>query len=561
MNDSYVIGLDYGSDSVRAIIVDAKNGKQLSESVFIYPRWKEGLYCIPEKNQFRQHPLDYIEGLEFTIKDSLSKVGDDIAKSVKAIALDTTGSTPCAVNEDGTPLALLPKYENNPNAMFILWKDHTAINEAKEINNLAHNGNFVDYTKYLGGIYSSEWFWAKILHTIREDEDIRKDAFSWIEHSDWIPGLLTGKTNPLELSRSRCSAGHKAMWHEEFEGMPSNDFFNELDPLLNNLRKRVNSQTITADKPVGHLTKEWAERLGLTEDVIIGGAAIDSHIGAVGGGIKAYDMVKVMGTSTCDIVVVPKNEFGNKFVKGICGQVDGSVIPGMIGLEAGQAAFGDVYAWFKKMLLTPSVKLIQESDLLTDDLKDKLVEEMENKLLVKLEEGCSKEPQIDNTIALDWINGRRTPDANQELMGGFTGLNISTTAYNMYKSLIDATAFGARAIQDRILEEGIDIGRIIATGGISRKSKLVMQTLADVLNREIVVSASDQTCALGACMFAAVASGIYKNIKEAQDAMGAGYDLTYTPIQKNVEIYDTLYKNYMRFGQFVESETNKEKEL
>lgn len=556
MDENYVIGLDYGSDSVRAIIVDTKNGKQLSESVFIYPRWKEGLYCNIKKNQFRQHPLDYLDGLIFTITDALSKAGEGSAKSVKAIALDTTGSTPCAVDINGTPLALLPKYENNPNAMFILWKDHTAIQEAKEINSLAHSGKYIDYSKYSGGIYSSEWFWAKILHTIREDEDIRNDAFSWVEHSDWIPGILTGNTNPLELNKSRCTAGHKAMWHKEFDGMPSEKFLTELDPLLNKLRDRVNSNTLTADKPVGNLTREWAEKLGLSEDVIVGGAAIDCHFGAVGGGIEAYDMVKVMGTSTCDIVVVPKDQFGKKFVKGICGQVDGSVIPGMIGLEAGQAAFGDVYAWFKKVLLTPSISLIKESSVLADDVKEKLILEMENKLLLKLEEGCSKEPDENSLIALDWINGRRTPDANQELKGGFLGLNMSSTANNMYKSLVDATAFGARAIQDRIISEGIEIKRIIAIGGISRKSKLVMQTLADVLNRDILVSASDQTCALGACMFAAVAANIYIDIKEAQDAMGAGYDLKFTPIQKNVKIYEELYLKYKTFGNFVESETN-----
>ncbi|MGL1892449.1 MAG: ribulokinase [Spirochaetaceae bacterium] len=550
--NSYVIGVDFGSDSVRAIIVDTKDGKELSESVFNYPRWKEGLYCNPLINQFRQHPLDYIEGLTYTIKDVISKAGDGISKFIKAIAFDTTGSTPCAVDKNGTPLALLPKYETNPNAMFILWKDHTAIEEAKEINLLSHSGKYVDYTKFLGGSYSSEWFWAKILRTLRVDKEVREDAFSWVEHSDWMVSLLTGNRDPLTMNRSRCSSGHKAMWHKSFDGIPAEDFLEDLDPLLKGLRNNINGQTVTAEVSNGNLSEEWAKKLGLSEDVIIGGSAIDAHIGAVGAGIKAYDMVKVIGTSTCDIVVVPTIDFADSFVNGICGQVDGSVIPGMVGLEAGQAAFGDYYAWFKKTLLGPSIKIINSSKTISPVAKIELLKELDNNLLKTLEEGCEKSPKLDDIIALDWINGRRTPDANQELEAGFIGLNISTSAYKMYKSIIDATAFGARKIQDRFTQEGINIKRVIATGGISRKSKLVMQTLADVLNREIIVSSSEQTCALGSSMFAAVSAGIYSDIRDAQEHMGCGYDYTYTPIPKNVEIYENLYHRYLSFANYVE---------
>lgn len=553
MGNNYVIGLDYGSDSVRAIIVDTKDGKQLSESVYYYPRWAKGLYSIPERNQFRQHPLDYLEGLESTIKESIDKAGIIEINDIKGIALDTTGSTPCAVNREGIPLALLPKYKENPNAMFILWKDHTAIKEASEINDKAHNSSDIDYTKFVGGIYSSEWFWAKILHTIRVDEDVRRDAYSWVEHTDWIPAVLTGNSDPRTMNRFRCAAGHKGMWNEEFSGLPSNKFLSSIDPLLHGLRDKMGSTTITAEKPVGTLTKEWADKLGLSTDVIIGGAAFDCHFGAVGGGIEAYDMVKVIGTSTCDIVVAPKDEFGDKLISGICGQVDGSVIPEMVGLEAGQSAFGDAYAWFKNIILDPSINIITESKILSKEIKLELLNELSDSLIPTLEKGALKLPVENSVVALDWINGRRTPDANQELTGGFIGLKMGTTAYQMYKALVDATAFGARAIQDRFVDQGVEIRRIIAIGGVSRKSKLVMQTLADVLNREIIVSASDQACALGSCMFAAVAAGIYKDIPEAQKNMGSGYDLTYNPIPENVLAYEKLYQKYRNFGSFVES--------
>ncbi|MGL1892976.1 MAG: ribulokinase [Spirochaetaceae bacterium] len=555
MSENYVIGLDYGSDSVRAIIVNTTDGKQLSESVFNYPRWGKGLYSIPEQNQFRQHPLDYLEGLEHTIKESILKAGADVAKNIKAIALDTTGSTPCAVNKEGIPLSLLPEYKENPNAMFILWKDHTAIKEAAEINDFAHNSSDIDYTKYVGGIYSSEWLWAKILHTIRVDEDVRRDAFSWVEHTDWIPAVLTGNTNPLTMDRFRCAAGHKGMWNEEFGGLPSNKFLSSIDPLLYGLRDRMGSNTVTAEKSSGTLCKEWAEKLGLSTDVVIGGAAFDCHFGAVGGGIEAYDMVKVIGTSTCDIVVAPKDDFGDKLISGICGQVDGSVIPNMIGLEAGQSAFGDAYAWFKNVILDPSIKIITESPTFTDETKQILLKELSESLIPTLSREAGKLPIKSSVVALDWINGRRTPDANQELKAGFIGLNIGTTVYQMFKAVVDATAFGARSIQDRFTEQGVEIRRVIAIGGISRKSPLVMQTLADVLNREIIVSTSDQACALGACMFAAVAGGVYKTIEEAQKHMNSGYDLTYTPIPENVVEYDKLYEKYRTFGSFVESIT------
>ena len=341
--EKLLIGLDFGSDSVRSVLV-TENGEQLATCVHNYARWAEGRYCDAANNRFRQHPLDYLEGVEAVIKGALK--GQD-ASRVAGIAIDTTGSTPCAVDRDGTPLALKPEFADNPNAMFILWKDHTAIAEAARINEYAASWGGTDFRIYEGGIYSSEWFWSKILHTLKADPEVRAAAYSWVEHCDWITGELAGRTEPLTMVRSRCAAGHKAMWHASWGGLPSEEFLAGVDPLLAGLRDRLYTETCTADVPVGTLSPKWAAKLGLSTDVVIGGSAFDCHFGAVGAQIQPYELVKVIGTSTCDILVAPEIP---QCVKGICGQVDGSVVPGLVGLEAGQSAFGDVYARDRRTL-------------------------------------------------------------------------------------------------------------------------------------------------------------------------------------------------------------------
>ncbi|MEJ7589468.1 MAG: ribulokinase, partial [Ferruginibacter sp.] len=355
MNDQFVIGVDYGSDSVRSIIVNAANGQEVAAAVFYYPRWKEGLYCNAATNQFRQHPLDYIEGLEQTIKSCLLQAGPAVASNVKAISVDTTGSTPVAVDETGTPLSLLPTFENNPHAMFVLWKDHTATKEAAEINEHALQFG-TNYLQFVGGIYSSEWYWAKLLYTLRADPEVRNAIHSWVEHCDWIPFLLSGGKDVTRMKRGVCSAGHKALWSESFNGLPPDDFFGSLDPLLKGFTQKLFKDTYTADQPAGNLSAEWAGRLGLSTAVVVGVGAFDAHMGAVGGQIEPYHLSKVMGTSTCDMLVAPMNEVEGILVQGICGQVPGSVIPGMMGMEAGQSAFGDAYAWFKNILAWPLQK-------------------------------------------------------------------------------------------------------------------------------------------------------------------------------------------------------------
>ncbi len=555
MTGKFVIGIDFGTDSVRSVVVDTQNGAFAGSAVAEYPRWKKGLYCDPSENRFRQHPLDYIEGLEQSVKEAINEAGHEIAENICGITVDTTGSTPVAVDRQGIPLSMKPEFENDPDAMFILWKDHTAVMEAAEINEAAHSWGGINFTKFEGGIYSSEWFWAKLLHVIRNNRNVRENAFSWVEHCDWIPALLAGNTDPLVLKRSRCAAGHKAMWHKDFGGLPDEKFLVRTDPLLTGLKDRLYNDTFTCDVPVGTLSAEWAKRLGLPSEVKVGVGAFDAHLGAVGGEIKPYQLVKVMGTSTCDMLVAPMNEVGNKLVKGICGQVDGSIVPGMLGLEAGQSAFGDVYAWFGKLLLWPVTEIISKMNGLDRKTIDRINDEIYENLIARLSKDAGTiNSEETSVVALDWLNGRRTPDANQGLKGAITGLSLGSDAPRIFKALVECTAFGSRMINERFISEGIPIDGVIAIGGVARKNPFVMQVVADVLNMPIKVAKSDQTCALGSAMAAAVVSGIHRDIPAAQKTMGGGFEKEYTPDPEKAGIYETLYIKYKKLGSFIEKE-------
>lgn len=552
MADKYVIGLDYGSDSVRALVINARTGEELGLSVQYYPRWMEGKYCNPSTNQYRQHPLDYIEVLEASVKEAIALSPAGVAENVVGIAFDTTGSTPVFVNEAGTPLALLPEFAENPNAMFVLWKDHTSVQEAAEINELAKKWE-IDYTSYEGGVYSSEWFWAKALHILRNDETIRENAYSIVEHCEWMPALLTGVSKSSDIVRSRCAQGHKAMWNEKWGGLPSEEFLTTLDPLLKGFRSRLFDDTTTADVPVGKLSAEWAERLGLSTDVVVAGGAFDCHMGAVGASVEPHTYVRVIGTSTCDIMVVPYEEIGDKLIKGICGQVDGSVIPGMVGLESGQSAYGDIYAWFKSVLEFPIDNILSNTKLIDEETKEKLKKEMSKNILPELTKEAEKIPVSESTVlAVDWMNGRRTPDANQLLKGSITGLTLASSAPRIFRALVEATAFGSRAIIERMRDEGVRIDNVIGIGGIALKSPFVMQTMSDILNMSIKVCKTDQACALGAGMFAATAAGLYTKVEEAQEAMSSGFTHEYHPNAENVKAYSDIYKDYLKLGEFTE---------
>lgn len=551
-SEKFVIGVDYGTDSVRSVIVNADSGQEVAASVFYYPQWKKGAFCNSEKNQFRQHPADYIAGLEHTIKDCLSKAGDEVAAQVKAISVDTTGSTPVAVNKEGTPLGLLPEFKDNPNAMFVLWKDHTGVKEAAEINEISTKFH-VNYLQYVGGIYSSEWFWSKLLHVLREDEAVRAACYSWVEQCDWIPYLLTGGNNVDEIKRGVCSAGHKSLWNEAFGGFPPEEFFVALDPLLEGYASRLSSKTYTSSDKAGNLSPEWAERLGLSTDVVIGIGAFDAHMGAVGGQIEPYYLSKVMGTSTCDMLVAPASEVEGILVNGICGQVNGSIIPGMIGMEAGQSAFGDAYAWFKNVLLWPVKNLLVQSELLDEAKSAQVIEDLDSRIIPELSRLAALLPIEENgELAIEWLNGRRTPDANQALTGAFLGLDLGSDAVTMFRSLVEATCFGAKKIVDRFNEQGVPVKGLIGLGGVAKKSPFIMQMMADVMNMPIRIHKSEQTCAIGAAMFAATAAGIYDKVEDAMAAMGQGFDAEYLPNPELVPLYAKRYEKYTHAGHAIE---------
>ncbi|MBN2545055.1 MAG: ribulokinase [Spirochaetes bacterium] len=555
----FVIGVDFGTDSVRSLIVNASNGEEIASAVSYYERWKSEKYCDPINNKFRQHPLDYIEGLEISIKNAIKSAPPGTASNIVGLSVDTTGSTPVAVDENCIPLAMKKGFEDNPNAMFILWKDHTSVKEAEEINITSKSNGNIDYTKYIGGVYSSEWFWAKILHTLREDKDVRKNAYSWVEHCDWIPALLTDNRDPKKLKRSRCAAGHKAMWHEEFKGLPDDDFLASIDPLLKNIREKLYYETYTNDQKAGIIAPYWADRLGLNKNTIIGVGAFDAHMGAVGGGIEPYVLCKIIGTSTCDILVAPIKDIGNKLIKGICGQVDGSVLPDMLGMEAGQSAYGDIYAWFKKLLLWPleySSKKTNKIDYV--NFKQKIIQDIDTNIIPYLSIEAEKIPagQTD-IVSLDWMNGRRTPYANQLLKGAITGLNLGSDAPRIFRSLVETTAFGAKKIVERFIDEGVQIKSVIAMGGVAKKSPFVIQVLADVLNMNIKIVTSEQACALGAAMCAAAASGIYNSLSSAQKSMGSGFEKEYKPDSNNAAVYKKIYEKYSKLAEFIENDFTK----
>jgi len=555
---AYVLGADFGSDSVRVVILDAADGRVAGQSVVWYPRWKRGLYCSPRENRFRQHPLDYIESLTDAvtgaIRDADSHAGSGIGRLVRAICVDTTGSTPVLADRAGQPLALTPEFAEDPDAMFILWKDHTAVREADDINALARGWGGTDFTKYMGGVYSSEWFWAKVLHTIRGNARVKACTYTAVEHCDWITALMTGTTDPAKIKRSRCAAGHKIMWHKEWGGYPPHEFFDRLDPKLSAIRDSLGTETWTTDTSAGTLTPEWAKKLGLDESVIVCVGAYDAHIGAVGGDAAPGVLVKSIGTSTCDVIIGPRPTAGKKetLIGGICGQVDGSVVADWIGYEAGQSAYGDYYAWLRNLLSWP----LKNLSALDPDAKGIDTEKIEKNLLRALEEAAGKvEPSESSVVALDWINGRRTPYANQKLTAAISGLNLGTDAPTLMRALLESTAFGARSIIETFEKGGIKIEKVMAIGGVARKSKLGMQILADVTNRDIHVTAGDQSCAIGAAVFAATAAGLYPDIFAAQKALSAGTERVHKPDPARVAMYDKLYGKFLKLGNFIEGET------
>ena len=523
---SYTIGLDYGTNSVRCLVVRAADGAELGSSVYGYPTGKSGIILdANDHNVARQNPSDYLEGAVYTVSEALKEAQindkDFNPSKVLGIGIDTTGSSPMPIDENGTPLCMLPQFKDNINAYTWLWKDHTSFAEAAEITALAKDKR-PEYLAKCGGTYSSEWFFSKILHCLRIDSEVFDAAYTWVEYCDWLTASFTGNEKPQNIVRSRCAAGHKAMFSSQWGGLPDTEFLSTLDSKLGDLRNRLYEQTQTIDTPAGRLTAKWAEKLGLNEGVVVAVAAFDCHLGAVGAGVCEGTMVKVMGTSTCDIMVYDTQK-SLVDIPGVCGIVDGSVLPGCFGIEAGQSAVGDIFNWF--------VNGVQPYG------KDGSFA-MLDKAAANMRAGQS------GLLALDWNNGNRTVLVDQRLTGLLVGQTLHTKPEEIYRALIEATAFGALTIINRIEEYGVKIDTVINCGGIAEKSPIVMQIYADVINREMKISRSPQTCALGSAIAAAVVSGCYSNFADAQKAMTGIKDTVYKPIPENVAIYAKLYKLY-----------------
>lgn len=521
----YTIGLDYGTNSVRALVVDTANGHEVGTAVWNYERGAAGVILARDPNLARQHPADYVKGAEVAIKkalaDSKKNVRDFTPKQVVGIGVDTTGSTLLPVDANGRPLIFQKKFANNPAAMAWLWKDHTGITEAAEITVLARKMR-PHFLAKCGGVYSSEWFWSKILKCLRVAPKVFDAAHSWIELADFVPAELTGTLSPEKFVAGVCAAGHKAMWNANWNGYPDEEFLAKLNPKLAQLRSRLTPRVFSIDRSVGGLTEAWAKKTGLVAGIPVAVGAFDAHLGAVGSGVAPGTLVKIIGTSTCDITVASdKTKLAD--IPGLCGIVDGSVLPGYLGLEAGQSAVGDIFSWWVDCI-QPHGEKFSHREL--------------GKQALKLKPGES------GLLALDWNNGNRTILVDQRLTGLLVGQTLYTTPAEVYRALVEATAFGALTIINRFEEYGVEISQLVNCGGIAEKSPLTMQIYADVTGRPMKVSRSAQTCALGSAVAAAIVAGTHRDFATAQEKMTGLKSKVYRPNLKAHAVYRELYKLY-----------------
>ena len=526
MSAKYTVGLDYGTNSVRALVVNTANGREVATAVWGYEHGEAGVILSRDPNLARQHPADYIKGAEVTIKKAIAEAKKAVkgfsADQIVGIGVDTTGSTPLPVDAEGQPLAFDKRFAKNPAAMAWLWKDHTGVAEAVEITALARKIR-PRYLAKCGGTYSSEWFWSKILHCLRTSPKVFNAAHSWVELADYVPAALTGTEAPARLTAGVCAAGHKAMYNENWGGYPDKEFLSQLGPKLGELRDRLCPRVRAIDSAVGGLTAGWSRKTGLPAGIPVAVGAFDAHLGAVGSGVTPGVLVKIIGTSTCDISVWPNTE-NLADVPGLCGIVNGSVLPGYFGLEAGQSAVGDIFNWFVNYLQPGGKKAGSHEEL--------------TKGAAKLKPGES------GLLALDWNNGNRTILVDQRLTGLLVGQTLYTTPAEIYRALIEATAYGALTIINRFEEYGVKVEQVLNCGGIAEKSPLVMQIYADVTGRPMKISRSAQTCALGAAIAGAVVAGAHKDFASAQKAMTGLKPRVFRPDPKAHAVYRGLYALY-----------------
>jgi L-ribulokinase len=528
-DSSFAVGLDYGTQSVRALVVDVETGKEVGTGVFSYPSGREGIFVDPERpNLARQAPRDYLDGLEASVGAALADAQshDEFRpEAVGGLGVDTTGSTPIPVDETGVPLSFHEQFEDHLAAKAWLWKDHTGHAEADEITETAEALR-PEYLAKCGGTYSSEWYWSKLLHCRRVAPEVFKAAHTWVEHADWMPAVLTGTDHPDELKRGICAAGHKAMYNDDWGGYPDEEFLAELDEGLAEVRRTLPDEAYNASEAAGTLTEEWAGRLGLPAGIPVAVGAFDAHLGAVGAGIEPGTLVKIIGTSTCDLMLAPMDR-DLPDIPGLCGIVPESVLPGHYGLEAGQSAVGDIFNWF--------VDVVKPDGMGHDELTER---------------AADLKPGTSGLIALDWHNGNRTVLVDQRLTGGIIGQTLHTTPAEMYRAYVEATAFGARVIMERFEEYDVNVDRIVNCGGISVKNRMVMQIYADVLGRPQHVSRSAQTPALGSAIAGSVVAGPedggHATFDEGIAAMTGTKETVFEPIPEHQDIYDRLYRLYRR---------------
>ena len=525
---AYTIGIDYGTNSVRAVVVDTSDGRALASRVFDYPSGDQGVLLDSKQPHLaRQNPADYIEGLRVAVGGALQEADRDPSFSrgrVIGIGVDTTGSTPLPIDAHNRPLAVDPKWESNLAAHAWLWKDHTSAAEAAAITETAAKYN-PELLAPIGGTYSSEWWWSKIWHCLEVAPDVFDAAASWVELADFVPSVLAGVHDSRAIVRCICAAGHKAMYSDAWGGLPPKSFLARLDPKLAELRDRLYDQALPPGTPAGHLSADWARKFGLREGVAIAMGGFDAHYGAVGSGVRTGTLVKIIGTSTCDCAIAPASA-AIENVPGICGIVNGSIMPGYFGIEAGQSAVGDLLKWW--------VEGICRGD---QALHERLSAEA-----AKLAPGES------GLMALDWNNGNRTILVDTRLTGLILGQTLHTTRAEIYRALIEATAYGARAIVERLREYGVPIDRVVCCGGIAEKNDLFMQIYADVLGQPMQIAGSPQTPALGAALSAAVtageADGGYAKWDDAQVRMTSVKEKAFTPNPAARATYDVLYGIY-----------------
>lgn len=520
----YVIGVDFGTLSARALLVDAVSGDELAEDTFEYPHGviSEALPCgtkLPH-NFALQHPKDYLDAFSYTVREVIAKGGIS-AEDVCGIGIDFTACTMLPVDENWTPLCMTAPFENNMHAYVKLWKHHAAQPYADKINALAHERG-EEWINVYGGKVSSEWALSKILETLDRAPEVYDATYRFVEAADWLSYMLTG-----EETHSAAFAGYK--WLYTGEGYPSDGFMSALDTRLSGIvGTKISENVLGVDKIAGRINANGASLTGLMEGTAVALPMIDAHASMPALGITgAGQMMLILGTSACHIT----NASAEKPVDGICGYVKDGVIPGMCTYEAGQASVGDIFDWFVK-------------GYVPEKYKREAVERgigVHRLLTEKADKLCVGESRL---LALDWWSGNRSVLVNSSLSGMILGLNLNTKPEEIYRALIEATAYGLRVITERYEESGVEISDIIASGGIANKNEMMMQIYADVLGREIKVSDSTQSAALGSAVYAAVASGVYANIEDAADKLSKPISKAYTPNPDSMEAYNRLFAEY-----------------